>query len=345
MDLAERNGEDLQIEGCNEPLNHGLKVMLHLLQGWPSGRIVCADSYFASVQAAVELAKKGFHFIGVVKMATKLFPKDFLSSVQLKTWGSCIGVKATTNTNEDGEVDLLAFVFCDRNRQHFISSRSNISPGLPIQWSRVQQLADVETNEDLVTVDMILDCPKAACVYYTTCGKIDQHNRCWQDTLDLEKKLKTHHWERRVNMSIFGMIIVDSWMLYKGCTGGTRLQQSAYYKALIDDLIDCPLKSMPETRQSLDATAPSAAAWAVKVGTAGRGLHLTPTKRKGKSADRSNFRRTQRACRTCGSKKSWFALTVATILNVVSPKRPSVIQRPSETVTLVTRPTFTLKRN
>jgi hypothetical protein len=80
------------------------------------------------------------------------------------------------------------------------------------------------------------------------------------------------------------------------------IRPKATQRSRIDDLIDCPLGSMPETRQSLDATAPSEAAWAVKVGTAGRGLHLTPTKRKGKAADRSNFRRTQRACRSCGSK-------------------------------------------
>jgi hypothetical protein len=84
-------------------------------------------------------------------------------------------------------------------------------------------------------VHMTIDVPKAAEIYYSTCGKIDQHNRCRQDTLNLEKKLETKEWNRRVNMSIFGMIVVDSWMLYKGCTGGEKMGQMEYYKARIKD--------------------------------------------------------------------------------------------------------------
>jgi hypothetical protein len=62
------------------------------------------------------------------------------------------------------------------------------------------------------------------------CGKIDQNNCCGQDTLDLEKKLETKIWHRCVNLSIFGKVVVDSWMLYKGCTGGRKMTQVAYYK-------------------------------------------------------------------------------------------------------------------
>jgi hypothetical protein len=124
-------------------LNHGLKVMLHLLKNWTPRGIVCADSYFASVQAAFELYNRGWRFISVVKTATKLFPKDYLSSVQLPTRGSSIGVTATVNREEGGTVDLLAFVYCDRNPQYFIASCSNISLSHQIQRTRVQQLTDV----------------------------------------------------------------------------------------------------------------------------------------------------------------------------------------------------------
>jgi hypothetical protein len=279
---------------------HGLKVMLNLLEGWTPGRIVCADSYFASVQAAVVLATLGWRFIGVVKTATKLFPQAYLSSVELPTRGSCVGVKGR---DHEYNLDLLAFVFCDRNRQYFISSCSNISPGPPIKRSRVQQVADVESNEDPEMVDMTLDCPKAAATYYSTCGKIDQHNRCRQDSLNLEKKIKVKQWDQRVNMSIFGMIVVDSWLLYKGCTGGKKLHQIGYYKALMDALIDSPLKNTTTTRQQqqrFSASDASVASWATKTGTAGRGLHLTPTKHK--TPTKKKDRRRQQHCRNCNAK-------------------------------------------
>jgi hypothetical protein len=292
--------EEIELEmESHASFNHGLKVMLNLLQGWTPRGIVCADSYFASVQSAIELSKLGWKFIGVVKTATKLFPQAHLSAVKLPTRGSCVGVTASATLEGEGnKLDLLAFVFCDRNRQYFISSCSNISPGPPIQRTRVQQVTDVESNEDPVRVDMVLDCPKAAAIYYSTCGKIDQHNRCRQDTLKLEKKIETKSWDHRVNMSIFGMIVVDSWMLYKGCTGGKLLHQSGYYKALMDDMIDFPLKTMPVTRGQSKTSEGEPR----KVGTAGRGLHLTPMKRKKPADETYSERRRQSRCRNCNAK-------------------------------------------
>jgi hypothetical protein len=46
--------ECLELENDDEDLGHGCKIMLHLLQYWSSAKchIICADSYYASVQAA-----------------------------------------------------------------------------------------------------------------------------------------------------------------------------------------------------------------------------------------------------------------------------------------------------
>jgi hypothetical protein len=40
----------------------------------------------------------------------------------------------------------------------------------------------------------------------------------WQDALILETKLGTMDWSMRVNTSILGMIIEDSWLAFDGCT-------------------------------------------------------------------------------------------------------------------------------
>jgi Transposase IS4 len=90
-------------------LKHGLKVMLVLLDKWPSrGRIVCANSYFASVQAAVELHKIGWRFIGVVKTATMKYPMDFMKSIKLPDSGTCSGMHARHSHNGH-EMDFLAY--------------------------------------------------------------------------------------------------------------------------------------------------------------------------------------------------------------------------------------------
>jgi hypothetical protein len=63
---------------------------------------------------------------------------------------------------------------------------------------------------------------------------VDQHNRDRQDTLGIEKKLKTHDWSLRVNLSIFSIICVDTWKVYSQLSFGDendnqRESQKAFY--------------------------------------------------------------------------------------------------------------------
>ena len=81
--------EDMVDEGNEGSLLHGTSVLKQVVSPWfGSNRIVCADSYFASVGAAEELFRNGLRFIGVVKTATKGFPKTYLGSVELQTCGT-----------------------------------------------------------------------------------------------------------------------------------------------------------------------------------------------------------------------------------------------------------------
>jgi Transposase IS4 len=57
-------------------LNDGTVVLERLVKPWygKGDRIVCADSYFASVEAALYLKARGLRFIGVLKTATSRYP-------------------------------------------------------------------------------------------------------------------------------------------------------------------------------------------------------------------------------------------------------------------------------
>lgn len=60
--------------------SHGAAVTLRLVEPWfHSDRVVCADSYFASVVSANAPFKKGLRFTGVVKTATKCYLLNYLS--------------------------------------------------------------------------------------------------------------------------------------------------------------------------------------------------------------------------------------------------------------------------
>ena len=75
-------------------MQHGAAVLRRLIDPWLSTkRTVCADSYFASVDTAQMLGRVGMRFIGIVKNATRQFPKDFLSKIELSYRGQSVYMK------------------------------------------------------------------------------------------------------------------------------------------------------------------------------------------------------------------------------------------------------------
>ena len=73
-----KNEEEQQDDRDNLP--HGTKVLKELVMSWANtDRIVCADSYFASVPTAEELWNHGICFIGVIKTAESMIPQLFSS--------------------------------------------------------------------------------------------------------------------------------------------------------------------------------------------------------------------------------------------------------------------------
>jgi hypothetical protein len=198
-------------------------------------------------------------------------------------------------------VQLLAFVYCDCDRHYFISTCSNVAGGDPIRRTRLRQLQPIEMDEPPEWVEIKLNCPQAASLYYSACAKIDQHNRCQQSGLDLEKKIQTKSWHKRVNLSIFGMIVVDSYLLHRECTGG-HYSQHWYYWMLIKDLLENGFAEDVETRSRSAEKAKKLTSLVSTGRSAGWGLHITPTKwtMEDSVSSAKNFR--QSRCRSCDAK-------------------------------------------
>ena len=66
--------------------------------------------------------------------------------------------------------------------------------------------------------------------------KIDSHNRCHQESLDI-KKLGTKDWSKRLNLSVFAMNVVDIWLAYQ-CTTRTAYTKADFYNYLAEEIID-----------------------------------------------------------------------------------------------------------
>jgi hypothetical protein len=291
-------------EGANaleddDGLLHGTVVLKNLVLPWANtNRIVCGDSYFASVGACEEMQRIGLRFIGVVKTATRQFPMAYLSSLELVQRGDRHGL---TTPGPDGTPKMLAFVWMDRNRRYFIANTSSLLEGAPYSRIRWRQV-DTTINADAERVELTIPQPLACETYYDTCAQIDRHNRMRQDDLMLERKLGTMDWSLRVNLSLFGMCVVDAWLMYSKCTE-TEEKQREFYELLAEEMID----NTHDLRGRRHA--PNSVTGSPELITpdghmrTGIGAHLTPTKRKRKTKDGKDTSYMQQGrCNVCGMK-------------------------------------------
>jgi len=129
--------------------------------------------------------------------------------------------------------DLMAVLWVDRDRRNHVATSSSTRPGTPCEYLRWHEM---EGGTERVAVSVPQ--PERAEMYYGCCAQIDMLNRCGQDDLKLEHKLRTHEWSQRVNISLLGVCIVDAWLLHSGARGAAALKQSKFYENLAGDLID-----------------------------------------------------------------------------------------------------------
>ena len=305
-----KTAEECETEHANtadDGLLHGTRVLKALVAPWTnSNRIVCADLYFASVGCCEELKRIGLRFIGVVKTATKRFPMQYLSQIELENRGEFSGLVCRDHS---GDPKFLSFVWMDRERRYFISSASSLQEGEPYSRKRWRQVSE-EDNAEPENVELTIPQPKAAEIYYAVCGKIDQHNRHRQATLQLETKLATHDWSKRVNLSILAITMVDTWLVYKQCTHTSEIQKDFYgYLAeeLIDNAYDTAGTRQAARRSRGEMSVPRNYTGVVAENgmlRSGASIHLTPTKKMRRVKGNITKHRQQRVCRECKKFKT-----------------------------------------
>jgi Transposase IS4 len=217
---------------------HGCNVLYDLVRPWANtNSIVVADSYYASVQAALRLKSIGLRFIGTVKTATKEFPMAYLAGKQMPHGR---GDRHGVLSKADCGTTLLAYCWIDRDRRYFISTCSSLATGPPCLRERWTQVDRDTPDAEPEYLEIVVAQPYCSYLFHSAASKIDQHNKLRQASLRLETKMRTTLWHRRVNITLFGMTVIDSFDLAKGCQGNKWIfpPSSAFFEALAEDLID-----------------------------------------------------------------------------------------------------------
>ena len=118
----------------------------------------------------------------------------------------------------DNKKKLYKFdlVWVERDRRYLIYNTTSLKPDLNYTKESSRQVDDI-TNADPVCVELEINQPIVAEIYYSRNSKIDDINRTSQDDLQLERKLQTKDWSIEVNTSILGMDDIDTYYLGKSC--------------------------------------------------------------------------------------------------------------------------------
>jgi hypothetical protein len=124
----------------------------------------------------------------------------------------------------------MAMTLVDRDRRYFIATTSCTLDGESFSRVRWRQLEDGPEQ-----VELVVPQPQVAEVYYTAFVLIGRHNRFIEADLSLERKVGTHDWSFRVNCSVHGVIVVDTWLVY---SGGRGIRTGMAYEQLADQMID-----------------------------------------------------------------------------------------------------------
>ena len=287
--------------------NHGTNVLKFLVEPWVRmDCCVCANSYFTSVNAVTVMRMMGLHFIGVVKMATKKFPMSYLSNLELVQRGDYKGLVAR---GTDGQPTMLSFIWMDWDHHYFVASASSLDSGIVYSWNRWCQ-ASLKLDALPENVELTIPQSKVREVYYRTCGVIDQHNQHGQDNLKTKKKLETKKWDMRVNLTIFSMIVVDTWLVYSQATGSTELQ-SEFYVRLAEEFIDNNIDSRLQRQRNsgedgTDSNDESPVMTCTGRVRAGISCHLTPIKCRHHTSDGElTVQRLQGHCSECVKKTAF----------------------------------------
>lgn len=140
--------------------------------------------------------------------------------------------KSMVLLNDNGVEQIGAVLWVDRDRKYFVCTTSNIDPAPSIVRYRYRR-DDSYTYKKRIEVGI----PLVAQTYFDVCSKVDEHNRCRQDDLRLERKVETKQWDKRVNHTLLGIWIVDAWLLYRQVCGFKELSQHAFYCKLAEELV------------------------------------------------------------------------------------------------------------
>jgi len=282
-------------------------------------RTIVADSAYASVSLAVALLYFKLHLFGVVKTASKAFPKAFLQGLgqslergQWRVMTSPVEMVAYDGTTVTAT--LRAVVWRDQKVYTLLATRGSTEAGDPKVYKRWNHVRGFYTR----TVPR----PVLLQQIHANFGSVDGHNRYRHDALGLETKMRTPKMEQRLFIFHAGLLLVNAYAAWawdaRNRGPNVDFGRQGFVVRLLHALL---MAGKPLTAQTVDmrvsrslaseATPPfvrgtPGGMQSVSAGKTSSAAHETAKIRS--LAVHSKRQRAQVRCRWCGKKTSTYCV-------------------------------------
>jgi hypothetical protein len=189
-------------------------VLLRLVEPYVSSeRTVVADSAFSSVKLLELLHIRGLYFMGMVKRASKRYPKKSLEDWYKK--GQPRGTFKTLQSNTNDGSPMYAMCWADRTSKTIISNRGTTLPGSDSVRLRSKVVVNSHGEYETRKYKRAIPRPHMIEIFFSAFSTINVHDHLRQGSLEIENEWLTKKWELRVFDRIFGMVLTDAYLAYR----------------------------------------------------------------------------------------------------------------------------------
>ena len=192
---------------------------MRLTKPWHgTNRVLTGDSWFACFLAALHLWTVGLFFMGIVKTASRFFPKTFLIRwCEQNNARENRGRYKLLETMRDG-VRIYALGWSDKKGKQIVFTTGTTLPAEPSVRRRHRR---VEVNGRWVSqpYEKIVPRPMVIKEMFDSFSIIDVDDHLRQGSLELERTWIVRDWILRIFMTILGVIIVNAFYAFLFITG------------------------------------------------------------------------------------------------------------------------------
>lgn len=152
-------------------------------------------------------------FIGIVKTASRCFPKNFLTNwLEANSARQYRGGFKLLETVAEGK-HIYALAWSDKKGKQIIFTAGNTLPGPPSERPRHRRIFQngVWKKQKYVKV---VPRPNVVAEMFNAFSTIDIHDHYRQGSLEVERQWRTQDWMLRIFGTILGIIIVNSYHAY-----------------------------------------------------------------------------------------------------------------------------------